>query len=580
MVEKELRTDDNVPIDISLGKEKVDEEKIDISLDNGIDNNNLDRIPTLYDIHKSFDVIKVKNHDGIKGEYLARMVVFTNFVLGRKPLVLTGPRAAGKTCIMRVITSYCSNSGEITAASEKADYRDMDLNKFDYFIIPEINKVSVAFTETLKDMGEGEPSIYKTLDAYKTPVTYKIDPKPFISSIADENKNILGEELVSRITSVRVDSSMDQNIGVIKYKLERAQNPFVRREVTQKEILGYRKYVKELPNLKNYTFIYLPGKSVLNAIPPFFTDSRRDVDKYLANTFGIALFHLHDRMIVERKKKKLFLITPADAWYNHVIFNDVIVQSSLKCSGIEKVILDILGTTKDSEGNLIKLTYKEIHSILVKKGYTPNLGTIRKYCRNLFENGYLIRHDDTKPFKYESSGFLKDYMAKIDWKEVISECKRAVIDQFDKETAETYVRKYCDEPVLVKNPFTGEQINLFEYEEKIEIKKEEVIEIIKPKKEKKSESLEDFEEEKIELPKMFEEDIATEETLEDDEEESEEENNKDEMKTPEQFILDNSDGKGLVDAHLFEDYFGYEQTEKYLKEGIIFENKPGKYHLI
>jgi len=35
-----------------------------------------------------------------------------------------------------------------------------------------------------------------------------------------------------------------------------------------------------------------------------------------------------------------------------------------------------------------------------------------------------------------------------------------------------------------------------------------------------------------------------------------------------------------VDAHLFEDYFGYEQTEKYLKEGIIFENKPGKYHLI
>jgi hypothetical protein len=48
-------------------------------------------IPTLYDINKSFDYIKTQSHDGIKGEHHARMVVFTNYVLGRKCVILTGP---------------------------------------------------------------------------------------------------------------------------------------------------------------------------------------------------------------------------------------------------------------------------------------------------------------------------------------------------------------------------------------------------------------------------------------------------------------------------------------------------------
>jgi len=49
-------------------------------------------VPTLFDIHKSFNVIKVKNHFGIKGEFRPRMVVFTNFILGNKPIILTGSR--------------------------------------------------------------------------------------------------------------------------------------------------------------------------------------------------------------------------------------------------------------------------------------------------------------------------------------------------------------------------------------------------------------------------------------------------------------------------------------------------------
>jgi len=567
MVEKNIRGDGVVSMKLDISLEK--EPEIEIN-------------PLLYDIHKSFNVIRVKNHDGIKGEFLPRMVVFTNFVLGRKPIVLLGPRGSGKSAVLRIVSSYCKNSGEITKASERADYRDVNINKFSHFIIPEINKISESFLEVLKDIGEGESSVYKTLNSFKEPVTYKIDPKPFISSVADENKTKLGEELLSRITTVRVDSSISQNIAVIKYKLERAQNPFARGDVSQKEINLYQRYVKNLPNINDFTFIYLPGKSVLSAVPPFFTDSRRDIDKYLANTHGIALFHYKDRLVVEKHNQKLFLVTPADAWYNHIIFNDVLVQSSLKCSGIEKIILEMLVGSVDEEGECVFLSPQEIHALLVKKGFTPSLPTVKKYCRNLYENGYLIRDDSQKPFKYRGSGdFLEKYKAKIDWKGVISESKKAVTEQFDKKTAEEYIERFCTDPLIVTHPFTGEKINLFEYKE--EVQKVNINEVIKNKNNPKNtkniisylESEKDHnkntKETGVDLPEIDGKLEVTEENIGGDEGGETD---------VEDFFAENANEEGFVDAHVFEDYYGEASTEFHLKSGNIYEVKPGKYKLI
>ena len=535
--------------------------------------------PHLFDIHKSFDVIKVKNHDGIKGEHLARMVIFTIFVLGNKPVILTGPRASGKTALMKVCCSYVPKTGEVSKSSERADYRDEDLNKYTHFIIPEINKISDSFVEVLKDLGEGEASTYKVLDAYKNPITYTIDPKPFISSIADENQNKLGDELLSRLTTIRTDSSLGQNQAVIMYKLLKAQNPFMKKDISQNEVKSFQDYVKSLPSIRDFNFIYLPGTSVIKAIPPFFTDSRRDTDKYLENTYGITLFHLHDRMVIERGKKKLLLVTPADAWYNHIIFNDVLVQSSLKCSGIEKIILDLLSALVDSKGEFIGLSPKEIHTALVKKGFTPNLPTIKKYCKNLYSNGYLIQNEEKKPYRYESSGFLKDFTANINWNSIIEESKKAVLNQFKEDVSKEYIKRYCTPPILVKHPFTGKDIDLSTYKEESFVD-EQVIEKIKKKdlSEKPKENLSNFDT-PIELPSVETEDISSKvtETIDDKYETTGIGSNP----MLEEFMKAyGKDTNGEVDASIVESTYGEEQVKEWLKQGELFEPKNGRYKLL
>src|SRR3990167_2470382 len=155
--------------------------------------------PSLFDIHKAFDVIETDRYKGIKGEYYNRMVVFTSFVLAKNCVILEGPRSSGKSNVIDVTSKFCREAKLIDKASEKADYRDhLSLNEASHFIIPEVNKVSESFKETMKDIGEGKKSQYKYLDEMKVPRKISIDPKPFITSRADENDNVLGEELISR----------------------------------------------------------------------------------------------------------------------------------------------------------------------------------------------------------------------------------------------------------------------------------------------------------------------------------------------------------------------------------------------
>ena len=422
--------------------------------------------PTLFEVNQALDYVSSTDNRyvGIKGEYTARMVVFTNFVLGRKPILLKGSRSSGKTMLMSILSTFCPSPLIISMSSDKADYHDSDkLNHATHFIIPEINKVNDNIIELLKDMGEGTPTTYKFTDYSKTSKEIVIDPKPFITSIADENKNQsrLGEELLSRLTVVNTDSSVGQNVMVIEEKLKRAQNPYTIQTVTNQRIQEIKDYIKKLPNIQQYTFIYLPGQAVIKAIPPQFTDSRRDTDKYLDNTKGIALFHIAERMIVEYKERKNVLITPADTWYNHVIYNEILLQSALKAGPLERKILDVI---RNANNQL--MTIAEVRNAILNMGLTPSNETVRKACDNLSETGYLTRIEDTRPFKYSLTDAIKaTYTGNIEWQKVVDECKKAVQAQFP-SYANEYIKKYCTAPINVIDPFSGKQLNILSYKDK------------------------------------------------------------------------------------------------------------------
>lgn len=442
----------------------------DVVVINGIDITPKNRktptyVPSLYDVHKTFDVIKARNYDGIKGEYNNRMVVFTNFILGRKCVLLGGNRASGKTNLMTVASIYCTEKLIIAKGSDKADIRDTNINDCSHIVIPEINKVNHTFTEMMKDFGEGASSIYKYVDVYKNTKTITIDPKPFITSIADENDARLGAELISRLTLVNMDASIEQNKRVIEEKLLRAQNPYIKRDISQKDVRKCVDYVKSLPNIHDFKFIYLPGTAMLKAIPPLFTDSRRDTDKYLENTYGITLFHCHNRIIFTYENCKHVLVAPSDVWYNHIIFNKILVQSALKCNDTERKIIEILTDNRRKKKTLteqavIRLTVSAIHKILLGGGFTHSLPTVKKYCDKLADIGYTVRNDEVRPHTYEvNTTFTSEYETQIDWKVIVEECKSAVSKIFP-DYADEYIKKYCTAPIVCKHPFTGEDMDI------------------------------------------------------------------------------------------------------------------------
>lgn len=432
--------------------------------------------PTLYDINKSFDVLKSNDarYVGIVGEEEARMVLFTNFIIGEKPVIMKGSRASGKTNIMEVVGVYARNPAVIASSSEKAFQRNKDLNNHSHFIIPEVNKVHEKTVEMLKDFGEGAEHQYSFTNPYKEVETITISPKPFVTSIADENKNVnlLGEELLSRLTVIRTDSSIRQNVAVIKEKLRRAENPFYKKGISQTKVKQYVDYVKGLPTIRSFSFIYPVGELIHTSIPPLFTDSRRDTEKYVANTFGITLFHYYDRIRKTIDGKSYMFVTPADVWYNHVIYQNVLLDSSLKCGKIEKEILEILklhgeSVREDEWGNRVKgMKVGDVHTELLKRSYTPTVDAVKKYSDNLMEIGYVTRNEELRPFRYSLNPELqREYKISIDWNAVVEQCKMSVSKNFP-EIADEYIERFCEgDGLIVVHPFDGHKLNLLDYKE-------------------------------------------------------------------------------------------------------------------
>lgn len=557
-----------------------------------------DFVPTLFDINKSFEVLETKRYKGIKDEIKTRMVIFTNYILGRKSVLLIGQRGSGKTNLIDICTLYCPKTYEINLASEKADVRDSEgMNKSSHLILPEINKVSDTFTELLKDLGEGKEAVYKTLDESKKPIWFRINAKPFISSIADENDKLLsdlGDELLSRVTLMRTDSTVDLNIKVIESKFEKAQNPYLKKkggmDDKAKKCL---EYVKNLPDINHYTFIYPMGATMKTAIPPLFTDSRRDCDRYLDNTYGITLFNKYNRIQFGKDGKLNLVVTPLDAWYNHIIYGDLLIQSALKCSFIEKIILDILVKYCDLNPSVGGMKLKEIHQSLLDNNFTPTVETVKKYCNNLYKHGYIIINDGGRPHTYEPTPFFrnKNYRIKVDWKSVIEESKMAIKKHFP-SIADEYIKRFCSGDGLMGiHPFSGEKINITEYKEKegdnLDVKKT-VSDLFNwsPMKNEKTinSSLDPLMDKKVDLEVKKEEDneddeIEQLEEVEDiitEEKDKKEETNEDKII---QFIKTN--GKdNEIDSLVLEEKFTKKIVEEVLHIGTLYESRNGFYKLL
>jgi intein/homing endonuclease len=373
------------------------------------------------------------------------------------------------TNLIDIAGAYAKNPVVLASSSEKAFQRNSGLNNASHFIVPEVNKIHEKTFELLKDFGEGAKHYYTFLNALKEPESILLDPKPFVTSIADENKNAneLGDELLSRLTVIRTDSSVTQNVAVVEEKLKRAENPFYKKGISQDKVKKCLDYVKGLPSIVHFGFVYPAGTVIRSAIPTLFTDSRRDTEKYLYNTYGITLFYYYDRIKRVFDGKDYLFVTPVDMWLNNIIYKNILIESSLKCGKIEQEILDILTifgneVKNDDWGNKVKgLKITDIHTELLRRSYTPTIDSVKKYCNQLSETGYIIRNEEVRPFRFSLNPELhREYKVRIDWGEVVEACKASISKNFP-EVADEYISRFCEGKGLeCVHPFTGETINI------------------------------------------------------------------------------------------------------------------------
>lgn len=430
--------------------------------------------PNLHTIHKILD-------EHIVGEFESRMALFTNWILAERNVNLAGQRASGKTWLVDNVCIVIPQSNglyNLSAGSEKsAWYQAEQIKRHNYIKVPELNKLPKENLELLKDWGEGKTAEYRTTiieGGYRRIQSMKITPKPFVFCLADEEEMKIDDQLRSRLTVIRTDQTEEQNNAVLTRQAELAMLPDNPYEVALDNIEDIRQHIATMPPLytndKNqnrllHTEFRHPASLLFkDCIPKYFTDCRRDFPKYLANTFGITRYHWKERIFVEKNNKRIFFVTPEDMYYNHIIYTNILVESSLRCSNMERQFIMILQNTKQP------LNRNQIQIEIRKIGMNVSSHMISRHLHALSDLGYVETIKiGNQHATYKEGPLFKDFSFVVNWQDIIETCIKNMKDYYP-TIAEDYISKFCGTTIPVIEPFTGEELDLRKFKTQ-EIKK-------------------------------------------------------------------------------------------------------------
>jgi len=419
----------------------------------------------LFDVHKIIDVYVV-------GESETCMATFTNWILACQNVNMTGQRSAGKTFITSNVAKLLPDVNglyNLSSGSDKSHwYQAEALNKHSHVMIPELNKLPKQALEILKDWGEYRASDYSVtiFEAGNRRVhKYKMPPKPFIFCLADEEELEIDEQLRSRLTIIRVDISEDQNIAVNYNQAQLAMLPNNPKIDNMNNFDEVKSHIANMPPWDVESFRHPAATEFVNSIPTTFTNCRRDFPKYLRNTFGITRFYHNDRIskdinILDSNNKlvtkKIFMVTPADMFYNHLIYGNILIESSLRCNAVERTIIKILKETGQPVSRDV------IQAKIRLKGMNISAQMITRHLKELRNLGYVKNVEVKKNTMavYTVGELFKDFNFEVNWKEIIDICKTN-IKKYYPEIADEYIKRFCEDPVVI-HPYVGTEIKLLE----------------------------------------------------------------------------------------------------------------------
>lgn len=411
--------------------------------------------PTLYNINLALD-------DTIVGEYKTRLSVLIPFALAQIPVYVSGPSAGGKTVVMEGCANCLMPSDVLIleGGSDKVVFdQQHEIKRASFIIIREINKLNPMMTEILKSWGEGKEFVYKRSGGISGGFsTFTLPPRPFCFSRADESAdtNIIGAELMSRIVEITVNGSQDQTKAVMARQAVNVENPF---DVAQTDMVDracLRYHISTAPRYDVY--VNPAGQKLMNYIPTVFTTARRDFPKYIKSCEGISRFFYKERMTGEIQGKSVLFVTPSDMFLNHLIFGDNLIQSALRCSDLEKLMMQVI----IKNGSLTK---NQVQSKLRNWSLNVTVKIVGTHLDHLADLGYLDVTKEGSTNHYSASDFYREFDIRPDFEEVIGHCKCIMesIPHYEPYSSE-YIDRFCNNGLEVVNPFDGEKINILEYD--------------------------------------------------------------------------------------------------------------------
>lgn len=404
--------------------------------------------PTLYDVHKLLD-------EDVVGEYESRLSLFTNWVLSGQNVLMSGPRSSGKTWVTDHVVGFLGgNAFTVSSGSDKSNwYMLEEINNATHIIILELNKCPKDFLEVLKDWGEGKDSRYNTtiVDGGERRVKkFTLKRKPYVFCLADEDEMKVNEQLMSRLTRVRMDNSVSQNAAVLRQQAKLATDRANTKQIAseQKERLYY--HVQTLPLSDSIAYKHPAADEFVDVVPKLFTDCRRDFPKYLANTFGITRFHWKERVQFKLGKKDTYLVSPQDMYLNHEIYGQTLIESALKCSSLEREMIKIV---EDREAVNRQIVQQDLRRV----GLNISAHMVTKHMNQIADLGYVGKMKEGASIVYTKSE-REDFRFSINWKNIV-EISRKTVKELYPEVTKQYEEMHCVSP-WVKHPFTGEVIDL------------------------------------------------------------------------------------------------------------------------
>jgi hypothetical protein len=415
--------------------------------------------PELWDVNLLLD-------NYIVGEEFNRLSVFSLLILAGLPTYISGDSGAGKTQLMDA-NSKTVLPGEFLMMEQSSDKAIFDsqkqyqIKRAKYVAFPELNKISknVAIIEVLKTWGEGKDAKYERSILGRSTQKIELPCRPFVFSRATESADTapVPAELMTRVAEFTVDSSKKQTQTVMNRIAEDLESPWDIQQMDLLEQAKIRWYVSNLPTFDIY--INPAASCLVEYVPAMFAASRRDFKKYLRNITGITKFYHENRMKIVKDGKTAIFSTPLDLFYNHLIFGNTLIRSSMRCNEIEKHIIKIVE-------NLAGGTKQDIQRELRLCNINTTINNIETHLKSMTGIGYLMGERDGRDMIYMITDFYKEFEVTPDFDNIIDYTIKAMNkNPHFAEVADEYIERYCDsDKIFAKNPFTGEIIKICDYQ--------------------------------------------------------------------------------------------------------------------